>query len=376
MKLNRYIQQLLQENEMVILPGFGAFILEHQPAEIKNDSGEIKPPSSRLTFNSQIRNNDGLLVGYVAEALRSSHFEALQKIEKERDNILYQLEKGEKVELEELGSFFYNDMSEIEFISEEDQNLSLETYGLESTSLKDEEETTEEEETIIIPPADGSTSEAPKNEEKQEQQSKLPQTEESQTEPVIIQADETTDISEKKNTEPIVESLPVEEKEEEKKRKFGWIWLLVILLPLIAVTVFILIKNKNNNETISTPPATLKQQEQAEPTIIPDTVKADTTKIAKPDSVNVEEKLQEIPIETTEKGTQFYLVGGSFKEKENAQTYMKELKEKGFEPFDMGMYGDYYIVGLGSYLTEEEASAAKKVYMENNPGSGVWILER
>ena len=72
----------------------------------------------------------------------------------------------------------------------------------------------------------------------------------------------------------------------------------------------------------------------------------------------------------------FYLVGGSFKEQENAETYLQTLKEKGFEPFHMGKYGNFFVVGIGKYNTEDEAMAAKDQYLEENPGSGVWILER
>ena len=84
----KIIHELLLENEIVIIPGFGAFVSEYKPAEISVDSDEIKPPSKTVLFNQQIRNNDGLLVGYVGETKRISHFDALKRIEKEREKIL------------------------------------------------------------------------------------------------------------------------------------------------------------------------------------------------------------------------------------------------------------------------------------------------
>ncbi|MFW6246427.1 MAG: hypothetical protein ACOC13_03130, partial [Tangfeifania sp.] len=109
MKLGKYIQLLLPEYETVIIPGLGAFMSTYKPAEIDKESGEINPPSKTVIFNQKIRNNDGLLVATIAEKEGISHFEALQKIETERENILYQLDKGEKVILEKIGELQYDD---------------------------------------------------------------------------------------------------------------------------------------------------------------------------------------------------------------------------------------------------------------------------
>ena len=361
---------------MVIIPGFGAFISEYQPAQMNEESQEIKPPSSRLVFNPQIRNNDGLLVGYVAETLRSSHFEALQKIEKERDNILYQLDKGEKVELDELGTLSYNDKNEIQFISEEDKHLSLESFGLETTSLKENEE---EQVEAIPEPQEEPLHEEPEVSDEQDQESKAI-TEEKEEEPSEETQEEPEEKTEVEEPEEIEEAVPVvsavtEEPREEKKKKRGWIWLLIILLPLIAVSVFILMKDKGTNTPVSPPPQTVIEPEKEEPVVVVDSSEQDTSQVSEQDTTTEETPVNEEEALTTE-GPKFYLVGGSFKEKENAESYMVTLREKGFEPFDMGMYGDFYIIGLGTYNSEEEALEAKSEMLERNPESGIWVLER
>ena len=83
MRIDKYIKELLLENETVIIPGFGAFISTYKPAEINKENDTIKPPSKEISFNQNIRNNDGLLVGHVADAQGISHFDALKEIEKE-----------------------------------------------------------------------------------------------------------------------------------------------------------------------------------------------------------------------------------------------------------------------------------------------------
>ena len=362
MKLEKYIRQLLLENEMVIVPGFGAFISEYIPAVVDDASGEIQPPSSKLIFNPKIKNNDGLLVGMVAEATRSTHFEALQKIEKERDNILYQLDKGDKVELDGLGILSYNAEKEVIFISEEDKHLSLETFGLEATRI---EETVEEEEPAETTPEPVALEEeVPVEEEIAEKETAEEEEKTEEPEEVITVENKTQPQEKPVSNEP----------EEKKKRKAGWIWLLIILIPLLVVSVFIFMKQNKPAEPVKT----IQQPEIK--TVTPDTTPAkDTATIDSAtaeitDTTSVEEAVQEKQVETT--GVKFYLVGGSFKSEENAETFLQTLKEKGFEPFHMGKYGNFFIVGIGSYNTEAEAITAKQVYLDQNPGSGVWILER
>ncbi len=77
-----------------------------------------------------------MLVGYVANAEQVSHFDALKIIEKERDNIIFLLDKGEKVALEETGELFLDEKSDIQFIAFQDENLLNESFGLEPISLE------------------------------------------------------------------------------------------------------------------------------------------------------------------------------------------------------------------------------------------------
>ena len=383
MKLNKYIRQLLTDNEMVIIPGFGAFISEYQPAEIDDATDELKPPSTRLIFNPQIRNNDGLLVGYVAELTRNSHFEALQKIEKERDNIIYQLDKGEKVELENLGTLYYNADNQVEFISESDKNLSHESFGLESVSLTEPgaEENIEEETAVTEPVEPEETIPTAEDSSVDEEavSEQEPEAEESAEEilipPVTEEIKENESIQEEeKQVEEVVPAEKIEEKE--KKRKGGWVWFLVILIPLIAVSVFLLMKEKRDNTPISNQDEISNPEVIQQPIAVIDTLEKDSTKVVPQDSAISEEAEtgNENKLETS--GPKFYLIGGSFKEEENAETYMEVLQDKGFEPFKMGKYGNFYILGIGTYDTEEEAVAAKREFLDKSPDSGIWILEK
>nr|WP_282189157.1 SPOR domain-containing protein [Maribellus sp. YY47] len=123
----------------------------------------------------------------------------------------------------------------------------------------------------------------------------------------------------------------------------------------------------------STPPVETTVQEEA-PAIITDSIQADSTISTANDSLTVPETKAEKTALTDTTG--FFLVGGSFKEEENAETYLQQLKDDGYQPFHLGKYGTYYIVGIGRYNTEREALKARDEYTATNPNSGVWVLEK
>ncbi len=453
MKFEKYIHELLRENETVIIPGFGAFIANYKPAEVYEN--EIKPPSKEITFNRQIRNNDGLLVGFIAETEKISHFDALRFIEKERENIIYLLDKGEEVTLKETGVLFLNEKSEIQFRPEHDENLLLDSFGLEPVALS--EEKPQEVEEIIIQEETHESEKVQENvgvetpsieesaSEVQEEQAKIEEGTVVETEQasegisevienedikeelevtenaeIIVKAEEetanqTNDENAAIESEPVSkvktesaeieepveetvtfeenieepekpESPPGPEKErvltqteepEERKKKGGW-WFLLVLIPIIVAGFFIY---KNQKKESGSP---IKKEtvvpEQNTPEIQQKQVLTDSTQ-----NMPAEEQVQDSPkvsedasknIEVTPSDSlKFYLVGGGFKEEENAETYLNELKAKGLNPFHMGKRGNYYMIGIGKYKTEAEAVEARREYAENNPGSSAWILE-
>ncbi len=360
MDFGKYIHELLLENEIVIIPGFGAFVSEYKPAEISEDSDEIKPPSKTVLFNQQIRNNDGLLVGFVSEKRRISHFDALKQIEKERENILYKLDSGEEVELAEVGVLVYTTENTIGFKPVQDENMLLDSFGLETTSILESEDETPAEEPVITPVVE---------EEKTDEQ--IPEEN--------INTIETNAAEEESEKEPawVATTEPLIADPEEEKKKKGWWWLLLVLIPLIGVSVYIFMKGENPRET--------HKIEKQESTISPiqkpeifaqDTLKTDSVTIAEKDTIIAEPAQEEPKAEIESNTPKYYLVGGSFSVEENAETYLKELQAKGYDAFHAGKKGRFFIIGIGTFDTFNEADQAKTEYMENNSGSEVWVWKK
>ena len=367
------IYTLLLQHDIVIIPGLGAFVSEYQPAEISDESDEIKPPSKTISFNTQLKNNDGLLVGHIAEKLHISHFNALVRIEKERDEMLFKLDKGDEVFVEGVGTLSYNEQGEIVFEASEEENMLLDSFGLGAMSISEPEPV-----------------ETPKNETAETpEEEKAVEKEEPKEEPEITKAEpqEEESLTEKAPTgEPEIEEAKqeVQTKEEEAKKRKPWLFLLIII-PLLAVAVFVFLKGSNNTEgdeeEMLPPTYTTEESTAAMETAVVDTVATDTLSIAEEETALAADTTQNIPeavemMPEEQDSIKYYLVGGSFSIKENADNYLTELQQKGYEAFHVGKKGRFFIVGIAGYKTFREADTAKSKYMEDNPGSEVWVYKK
>ncbi|MBP6425885.1 MAG: SPOR domain-containing protein, partial [Flavobacterium sp.] len=73
MKIENYIAQLLYRYQCVTVPGFGAFLTEIQSAQLVESSHSFFPPKKLISFNSYLKNNDGLLANHIAQTEKTSY---------------------------------------------------------------------------------------------------------------------------------------------------------------------------------------------------------------------------------------------------------------------------------------------------------------
>lgn len=354
LNLSNFIHSLLLENETVIIPGFGAFISTYKPAEIQIN--EIKPPTKEISFTQQIKNNDGLLVEIIARNAKISQNNALKRIEKARENMLYELDKGETIIIEKVGKLSYNKKDEIQFVPFKDDNLLLDSFGLETISMKDSEEKVIEPEPVVAPI--------------------IPETKsQEEAAPEIEEAAET-------NQEPPAEKFkfpefqPAPKKEEpEERKRIAWYWFLLILIPILIGGYFILNSNNKSSKTeidVEQIPTNTESEIRDETNAITDSIQTDTSAIN--ELSNSEEEIQEtVKIQGTSK---YYLVCGGFEIEENAENYILELKEKGIEGFLFGKTGKLFLVGIESFDTEAEAIKSLNEHFKTDPGLKLWIYKK
>jgi nucleoid DNA-binding protein/cell division septation protein DedD len=343
MNLGKYIQTLLPEHDTVIIPGLGAFISEYKPAKINEKTGEMSPPSSHVRFDPNIRFNDGLLAGHIAATDEISIVQANRLIDSEREEILYRLDKGETVTIDNLGILFFNADRQIQFNHTGQDNLLMDAFGLGTTSLVEEPEPVEEEipaedipeETSIVGEADVQPGE-PFNE----------------PEPVAYSR---TSLREPGDVPP------------GRKRNKAW-WLLLFLIPLIGAGIYILLQKTGEKPA----PVQIRVEEPAP--VPPVVAPADTTTtdeaVADSTSIDTADTIEIIrPNPST-----YYLIRGSYEDLENAHKHFHQLRQKGYHPFHLGQHGSFFLIGIDSFSNKTQAYGEQYNYLDKFPDSGVWIF--
>lgn len=103
--LNLHILYLAERHDCVIVPGFGAFIIERIPSHINSETLTVYPPERRIGFNSELTDDDGLLIHSIARRSRINHQEARRIVEHTVESFRERLAEGAEVTIDGIGSF-------------------------------------------------------------------------------------------------------------------------------------------------------------------------------------------------------------------------------------------------------------------------------
>lgn len=128
------VTRVLYKHECAVIPGFGAFILRKNYGMANPFSGQLKPSSYSVFFNTNITEDDG----FVANELRETWgFNFKQAGELLADfclqiNTIIQLTSS--VPFGQLGNFHINPKGELFFLADANLNLSKDTFGLPNIS--------------------------------------------------------------------------------------------------------------------------------------------------------------------------------------------------------------------------------------------------
>lgn len=139
MKLDAYIVKLLENHDCVIVPDFGGFIGNYEPAQIDQLRGLIYPPSKRLLFNQNLTSNDGLLGNAIVQGENLPYSEAIELIRQKISDWEKTLNDGGRIHIEELG-FLFKQNDKVIFEQSREVNLLLSAYGLTPIKLTVQEE--------------------------------------------------------------------------------------------------------------------------------------------------------------------------------------------------------------------------------------------
>jgi cell division septation protein DedD len=310
MRIEKHISALLYRYQCVTVPGFGAFLAELRPAMADAATNTFYPPKKAVSFNANVKNNDGLLANHIATQEKISYSEAVSLINTAVAGWKQQLDNLDVVTLKNIGDFGLNAEGSLVFNPADTTNYLTGAFGLASVVshqvkrevLKAEAQALEEKAPVIFTP--------------------------------------------------------------ERKRSYSY---------LKYAAVFAVIAGVGGTALANYRTAQIAQQtlavEKAVQQKVQQRIQEATFFIESPlpaVTLPVGEALpQNMP---------FHIIAGAFKSEQNADKAVAELKAKGFASrrLPINKYG-LYPVTYGSYATREEADASMKE-IHKTTDAGAWRL--
>ena len=134
-ELARHIEILLVENDCVIIPDFGGFIVHYQPAYYAEAEHCYLPPMRTIGFNPQLKMNDGLLVQSYMQTYHTDFPDATRMIAKKVKSMQDMLTQEGMVELKGIGHLKYNMHENLIFEPSEAGIPAPALYGLEAFNM-------------------------------------------------------------------------------------------------------------------------------------------------------------------------------------------------------------------------------------------------
>jgi hypothetical protein len=313
LKVDKHISDLLYEHDCVIVPDFGGFVANYQPAKVHPAKHTFTPPSKNIIFNRNLKNNDGLLANYIVTLEKTNYTQALRYIDHFVAGINEQLKKGTKVKIDEVGTLFLDVERNIQF-EPETTNFLLDAFGL------------------------------------------------SDFQSPAIKRDTISKRIEKEFKDR--DAIPAEKKKINVKRYVA----LAIAAPILFAMVWIplktdLLKNINYSDLNPFSSREVKMPETKVQKTLP-LASNDTThvKVVIYDTITKPVTAQLVVPDTTavaeiaHPDLKFHLVAGCFQVEENAINYVKDLKAKNLDAAIIGQNNKgLYVVSCGDYATRKQA---------------------
>ncbi len=338
MKVDKHISELLYEHDCIIVPDFGGFVANYASAKIHPTQHTFTPPSKKISFNKNLKNNDGLLANHIASAECFTYPEALKYISHFVENINLQLKSGAKVKLDEVGTLFLDVERNIQF-EPGTTNYLLDAFGL------------------------------------------------SEFQSPAIKRDTIGKRIEKefKDRSPI----PAENKEKQRINIKRYV-ALALTLPIVFGLVWIPLKTdllKNSNSSNLNPFSSkeaakyeVRKQSDAKVLTAEDFGLNTTKENTATSSVSIENPAVEpVKADSTKVVSQnatidfkFHVVAGCFQIKANADKFVKELQSRNISASIIGKHRGLFVVSCGNYATRKEAYLEMDQLKRNL--TSVWML--
>ncbi|MEC4115805.1 SPOR domain-containing protein [Myroides phaeus] len=153
MKIEKYISALLYRYQCVIIPGFGAFLTETKSSYYNEEEQAFFPPQKMMSFNANVKHNDGLLANHIAMQEKISYDEAVKYITLAVKGWDKELSNLGSLTLSTIGAFQCNSEGSLVFEPTSNSNYLMTSFGLSSVMVSsvDRVATIPLQETVAVP---------------------------------------------------------------------------------------------------------------------------------------------------------------------------------------------------------------------------------
>lgn len=135
MNLEYYIYRLLFVSDKIVIPNFGTFITKQKNTAFSKDSRSIEPPKKAVSFSSD-HNEVSSLAEKISETEKISLQEANNFIKVKVEEWYLILQAKNQLELENIGTIIKKDKNKLYFVPNENENFTLDSFGLASVDYK------------------------------------------------------------------------------------------------------------------------------------------------------------------------------------------------------------------------------------------------
>ncbi|MFO0356565.1 MAG: SPOR domain-containing protein [Sphingobacteriaceae bacterium] len=136
-KIVEGIKQLLHEQDYVVVPNFGGFVTQVHFSQYLIDKNILTPPGKIISFNKQLRQNDGVLAFWLQSHMQITADVAMKHIHEFSDYCQQVLNAKRRLSLDNLGFFYLDLENNVCFEPKNDSNYLLESFGLSSVILNE-----------------------------------------------------------------------------------------------------------------------------------------------------------------------------------------------------------------------------------------------
>ena len=311
MNIESYISQLLYRYQCVTVPGFGAFLTEIQSAQLIESSHSFFPPKKMISFNANLKNNDGLLANHIAKAEKTSYEYAISAIQYEVFNWKKALQENGFFSVKNVGNFSLNADKNLIFTPQDQTNYLTNSFGLSA---------------FVSPIV---------KRELFEQK--------------IEALEETIEENE------VIEFIP-ERRKASSYLKYAAVF--VLGLGVTGAIGYPVYEQHIANETILVEKKVQKQ--------VHNKIQEATFFIENP--------IPAVTLTVKEEKMSYHIMAGAFRDEKNAQKKFEELSKEGYKArrISQNKHGLFPVL-YGSYATLAEAEKAKKE-IQNSENPDAWVL--